>query len=119
MPALPEALAGALSKPQSPGDFYATGRLDMDPFRLDVDGQIALSLLPVQAEQLIAIAEQAPCGHGGETLVDTNVRRTWQVDAVRVHIGGKRWEEDLGQILGGPPAGSVSPDGSRQSSTSC
>jgi predicted 2-oxoglutarate/Fe(II)-dependent dioxygenase YbiX len=101
MPALPEGLARALSKAQSPGDFYATGRLDMHPFRLEVDGvgQIALPLLPVQAEQLIAVAEQAPYGRGGETLVDTDVRRTWQADAARVHIGGKRWEEDLGQIV--------------------
>jgi hypothetical protein len=55
--------------------------------------------LPAQAEQLIAVAEQAPYGRGGETLVDTNVRRTWQVDAARLRLGGKRWEEDLGQIV--------------------
>jgi hypothetical protein len=46
MPALPEALAQALSKAESPGDFYATGSLDIHPFRLEVDsiGQIALPL---------------------------------------------------------------------------
>jgi len=101
MPALPEALAQALSMAESPGDFYATGSLDIHPFRLEVDGigQIALPLLPVQAEHLIAVAEQAPYGRGAETLVDTDVRRTWQVDAPRVHLGGKRWEEDLGQIM--------------------
>ncbi|MCB2261534.1 MAG: 2OG-Fe(II) oxygenase [Candidatus Thiosymbion ectosymbiont of Robbea hypermnestra] len=98
---LSAALAGALSEAQSPGDYYASGTLDMHPFRLEVDGigQIALPLLPVQAEQLVAAAEQAPYGRGGETLVDTDVRRTWQVDAARVRIGGRRWEKDLGRIV--------------------
>jgi hypothetical protein len=38
MTALSEALAQALSKAECPGDFYATGTLDIHPFRLEVDG---------------------------------------------------------------------------------
>ena len=44
-------------------------------------GRIALPLLPVQAEELVAQAERAPFGRGEETLVDTDVRRTWQFAA--------------------------------------
>jgi hypothetical protein len=107
MTALPEALASALSQAQSPGDFYASGTLDMHPPRLEVDdiGQIALPLLPSQAEQLVVVAEQAPYGRGGETLVDTGVRRTWQIDSGRVHIGGRRWDEDLAEIVRQAAAG--------------
>ena len=36
-------------------------------------------LLPAQAAQLIAVAERAPYGRGGETLVDTAVRSSWQM----------------------------------------
>lgn len=97
MPSLASEIAAALSQAQRPGDFYASGTLDMHPFRLEVDGigPIALPLLPAQAEQLIGLAEQAPYGRGPETLVDTDVRRTWQLDAGKLKISGRRWAEDL------------------------
>ena len=68
---------------------------------LEVDGvgTVALPLLPVQAEQLIAVAERAPFGRGAETLVDTEVRRTWQIGPERVHIEGKHWVRDLQAIV--------------------
>lgn len=93
--------ATALSAVQRPGDFYASGTLDMDPFLLDVTGvgPVALPLLSAQAEQLIAVAEQAPYGRGSETVVDTEVRRTWQLDAAQARISGRRWEEDLARIV--------------------
>jgi predicted 2-oxoglutarate/Fe(II)-dependent dioxygenase YbiX len=104
---LPRALATALSAVQRPGDFYASGTLDMHPLGLDVAGigPVALPLLPAQAEQLVAVAEQAPYGRGAETLVDTEVRRTWQLDAARVRISGRRWAEDLAQIVRDVAAG--------------
>jgi hypothetical protein len=79
-------LAKMLDAVQRPGDFYATGATEIFAPSLEVEGvgPIALPLLPVQAEQLIAVAEQAPYGRGEETLVDTAVRRTWQIDAARV-----------------------------------
>ena len=54
--------------------------------RLEVEGvgQVALPLLPVQAEQLIATAQRAPYGRGAETIVDTSVRRTWQISPDKV-----------------------------------
>ena len=95
------ALAELLARVQRPGGFHVTGSFDIHPPRLEVDGvgPIALPLLPAQAEQIIQVAEQAPYGRGPETLVDTGVRRTWQVDAARVHIGGRRWEEDLAAVV--------------------
>jgi hypothetical protein len=51
---------------------------------IDVDGvgRLAFPVLPAQAERLIAVAE------GKETVVDREVRRTWQVDSSKVRIGG-------------------------------
>ncbi len=82
---LAAALAECLSRVERPGDFFATGTFDMHPPRLAVDGvgPIALPLLPLQAEQLKAVAEQAPYGRGTATLIDTAVRNTWQIDAAR------------------------------------
>ena len=62
MPSINDQLFNTLQAVQRPGDFYATGTLEVFPPHLEVDGvgRIALPLLPVQAEQLVAIAEVAP-----------------------------------------------------------
>ena len=94
-------LAGLLDTVQRPGDFYAAGSAEIFTPSLEVEGvgPIALPLLPVQAEQLIAVAEQAPYGRGEETAIDTNVRRTWQIDAAKIRIGGRHWSHDLETIV--------------------
>ncbi len=94
---LTQHLATLLSEVERPGNFYATGTLEVHAPRLEVEGlgPVALPLLPLQAEQLIARAEQAPYGRGTETLVDPQVRRTWQIGAERVRISGRVWEQDL------------------------
>ena len=55
------ALAETLRKVQRPGSYYTSGALEIFAPRLEVDGvgPIALPLLPVQAKQLIAVAERA------------------------------------------------------------
>src|SRR5438132_9657843 len=94
-------LAAALSTISRPGDFCIAGTVDLLAPRLEVEGvgPIALPLLPVQAEQLIATAERAPYGRGEDTLTDTKVRRTWQIGSERVRIGGRHWPGTLQTIL--------------------
>jgi hypothetical protein len=43
-------------------------------------GSIDLPLQEAQAKQMIAKARQAPYGKGSETIVDTSVRNTWELD---------------------------------------
>jgi predicted 2-oxoglutarate/Fe(II)-dependent dioxygenase YbiX len=83
------------------GDFYVTGTTEMFAPNLEVVGvgRISLPLLPMQAEQLVAVANRAPYGRGEETVVDTNVRRTWQIDAERIHLGGRHWSQTLDAIV--------------------
>ena len=94
-------LAALLGTVRRPGDFFVSGTAEILAPRLEVDGvgAVALPLLPMQAEQLVAVAERAPYGRGGDTLVDTEVRRTWQIGADRVRIGGKHWAQTLETIL--------------------
>jgi predicted 2-oxoglutarate/Fe(II)-dependent dioxygenase YbiX len=94
-------LAAALSTVRRPGDFFVSGTTELLAPLLEVAGvgPIALPLLPVQAEQLVAVAERAPHGRGEETLVDTTVRRTWQIGADRVRIQGKHWARTLETIV--------------------
>lgn len=101
MPEICKALAALLATVRRPGDFYAAGRIETLAPRLEVEGvgQIALPLLAVQAEQIIAVAQRAPYGRGAETIVDTGVRRTWQIGPERVRLGGKHWQATLGRVV--------------------
>lgn len=100
-------LANILKAVRRPGDFQASGRLDIFAPQLEVTGvgPVALPLLPSQAEQLVAVAEAAPYGRGADTLVDSTVRRTWQIGADRVHLGGRHWARSLATIVARSAAG--------------
>jgi predicted 2-oxoglutarate/Fe(II)-dependent dioxygenase YbiX len=92
---------------RTPGDFCASGTIELLLPHLAVDGvgPIALPLLAAQAKQLIAVAQRAPYGRGGETLVDTAVRRTWQIGEDRVRIEGKGWARTLESLVARAAAG--------------
>lgn len=94
---LPEILAAV----ERPGDFYASDTLKFYPPTIEVEGvgPVALPLLPIQAQQLIEAAEQAPYGRGEKTLLDTEVRRSWQIDASKVNIQGGNWDEIMADII--------------------
>ena len=101
MDSINAALAAVLQTVQTPGDFFAAGECALHLPLIEVEGigPIALPLLPAQAAQLIAAAERAPYGRGADTLVDTSVRRTWQISADRVRIWGKHWPAMLDGIV--------------------
>ena len=94
-------LAKILGTVERPGDFFVSGRADFPMPRIEVEGvgPIALPFIPAQAKQLIKAASRAPYGRGSETVVDTKVRRTWQIEGVRVTIGGKHWPKTLAGIV--------------------
>ena len=101
MSSIGDALLDCLRSVDRPGD-YCVGRqrqIFMPAIDVDGVGRIAFPLLPAQAEQLVAIAEQAPYGRGEETLVDRQVRRTWQIDSGIVRIGGRHWDETLAGLV--------------------
>lgn len=100
-PLITVAIADILNTVQRPGDFCTSGTVDIFSPRLVVEGvgPVALPLLPVQAEKLVFVAEQAPHGRGQETVVDTDVRRTWQIAADKVRIERRHWTEAIGVIV--------------------
>jgi hypothetical protein len=94
-------LAALLGAARRPGDFCTSGTTLLLAPALSVDGvgPIALPVLPVQAAQLVAVAERAPYGRGPDTIVDTAVRSTWQIGPEHVRIGGRHWPSTLDAIL--------------------
>ena len=101
MAALNNDLSAILATIRCQGDYYAFGTSDCAMPNLEVNGvgRISLPLLPIQAEQLIAVATRSPFGRGEETLIDTAIRRTWQIPAENVRITGRNWRATLDTII--------------------
>jgi predicted 2-oxoglutarate/Fe(II)-dependent dioxygenase YbiX len=101
MSAIAAALPKLLGSIERPGDFSVGGvRPSLLP-TIDVEGvgRIAFPVLPAQAEQLIAAAEAAPYGRGTETVIDRDVRRTWQVATGSLRVDGRHWDKTLAEIV--------------------
>ncbi|WP_182358951.1 2OG-Fe(II) oxygenase [Tomitella gaofuii] len=79
----------------------ATLRLPARTLALSVDGLgvVPLPIRAPQAKKLISIAHPAHFGKGEETLLDTDVRDTWEVPAELVHLDGAGWDEELADAL--------------------
>lgn len=95
------ALLDCLRSVERPGGFCVGGLREIFMPAIDVEGvgRIAFPLPAEQVERLVAVAEAAPHGRGEETVLDRNVRRTWQIDSGRVRIGGRRWETTLAELV--------------------
>jgi hypothetical protein len=102
-----EALEKLLAGVKRPGDFYVHGTIEVPLPRVEVDGTGVLSFpLPeAQVRDLIAQASLAPYGRGEETLLDTSVRKVWQITPDKVRIGGKSWPQTFESILSQVSAG--------------
>ena len=94
-------LLNSLRSVERPGDFCVGGIREIFMPTIDVQGvgRISFPILPVQAERLVAIAEAAPYGRGEQTVVDREVRRTWQVNSAKVRFGGRHWDKTLAGLV--------------------
>ena len=56
-------------------------------------GTVGLPLSDRDVVALKGVCHAAPFGKGAETLVDENVRRTWEIDARDVTFANPQWDE--------------------------
>ncbi|XXG93892.1 hypothetical protein Hte_000141 [Hypoxylon texense] len=94
-------LRKALEAIDCKGDFaslQAIQRCDPEIFVEDV-GQIHLPLSEAQARQLIEKSHQAPFGKGSDTIIDTSVRKTWELNPSQFELRGASWQSELDAIL--------------------
>ncbi|MCR6641697.1 MAG: hypothetical protein NVV82_22575 [Sporocytophaga sp.] len=54
-------------------------------------GEVSIPLLPSQAKEIIQLANKAPFGMGSKTIIDTNVRSAWEIDAGQISFLNKDW----------------------------
>ncbi|KAF5606868.1 2OG-Fe(II) oxygenase superfamily [Fusarium subglutinans] len=94
-------LLNLLEAINSEGSFAFNAKLDI-PSSFDISvndvGAISLPLGEAQARQIIKQARQAPYGKGSETIVDTAVRNTWELDPTQFTINWLRWPALLQQV---------------------
>lgn len=60
---------------------------------------ISLPLGKHDATALRRLSRQAPYGKGTQTLVDTDVRRVWEIDAEQVTLGNPQWPDVLATVV--------------------
>lgn len=97
-----EELLATIGQVDRPGSFCTWGDLPLVMPGLEVDevGTIRLPLGKTQVRKIIKQCTQAPYGKGTETVVDTEVRRTWELDPEQFQLTNPHWDELVTQITG-------------------
>ncbi len=92
-----EQLHTAIKKINRPGSFCATGsdRAANPGLAVTGLGPIGLPLTARQAKELKTHCKQAPYGKGEKTLVDTSVRRVWQLGPDQFSLTNPEWPQFL------------------------
>ncbi|OIW24743.1 hypothetical protein CONLIGDRAFT_685690 [Coniochaeta ligniaria NRRL 30616] len=90
----------ALDSITSSGTFAAAHKLgEIFPGLVVEDvGPVDLPLQEGQAQQMIAKARQAPFGKGSETIVDTSVRNTWELDPAQFQLTNHHWPTFVSEL---------------------
>jgi predicted 2-oxoglutarate/Fe(II)-dependent dioxygenase YbiX len=101
MPEAAEQLLDLLDALDEASQFCTSGMLAPVLPGLEVDGvgDVGLPIAPILARQLIEQAVQAPYGRGEATIVDTDVRRVWQIEPQRIAIHNPAWHEFIGEMV--------------------
>ncbi|RLA44484.1 MAG: 2OG-Fe(II) oxygenase, partial [Gammaproteobacteria bacterium] len=97
-----DTLMQALAEVDRPSDVCTSGDLPLTMPGLVVEGlgTLHLPLGGSQARELIGHCRQAPYGKGTKTLVDTAVRRVWELDAKSVQFTNPKWTLLIDSIIG-------------------
>jgi predicted 2-oxoglutarate/Fe(II)-dependent dioxygenase YbiX len=62
-------------------------------------GSIGVPVVPADAKRVIGKASQAPYGRGEATIVDTDVRRVWQLESSQFSLRNDAWSEALAGVV--------------------
>lgn len=92
-----DQLVRALKSVDRPGSFCASGSGPAPLPGLEVValGPVGLPLTAAQVPELKKHCQQAPYGKGEETIVDTRVRRVWQLEPDRFALTNPDWQPYL------------------------
>jgi hypothetical protein len=98
---LKDDLLHSLEEVQSSRTFASFGVLEdfIDP-GIHIDGQtLSLPLSECGAQHIIQASHKAPFGKGSETIVDTSVRNTWEINRENFQLQNRKWGNYMRDIL--------------------
>ncbi|KAH6672517.1 hypothetical protein B0J14DRAFT_74998 [Halenospora varia] len=81
------ALFESLDNPPNPGLYLKQG------------GTIGLPLSGRDAQAIVSASHAAPCGKGEETIVDTRVRKTWELSPSDFELRNPAWKKFVNSIV--------------------
>ena len=79
---------------EAPGSYAYSSLLPFAPHAcLNIEGlgSIGLPLSEPEVKRVVAYASQAAYGQGSQTIVNKDVRDTWEIDASRVKFDNPNW----------------------------
>jgi len=93
-----ERILGALGESSQ---FVTSGSLPpvLPGLQVEGVGSIGSPVAAADAKRLIAKADQAPYGRGEATIVDTDVRRVWQIEPSQFVLRNAAWNTHLTAIV--------------------
>lgn len=96
-----EQIGALLSEVGSAGSFAAQRTRATDDLHLEVKGvgRLRFPVSAAQAKRLCRVARPARYGQGEQTLLDRQVRDTWEIPKSRVKIDKRRWNRTLLPVL--------------------
>lgn len=92
----------AIKAVEPPGTFFTCGTKAVYPppgVVVDGLGDLALPLTHVVAQALTHKCHLAPFGHGEHTIVDTQVRNTWELANTQFRIDNPAWQPFIDDIV--------------------
>jgi hypothetical protein len=105
---LTQHLDECLTNIQSDGSFALFEALNNAPnpgLYLKSSGMISLPLSDHDAQAIISASHEAPFGKGEETIVDTSVRKTWEVSPGEFELKNPAWQPFVESIVAKVSAG--------------
>ena len=98
-----EELFSILSRVNRSAKFTVEGKTKAFFPSIDIAGlgRLALPLCLEQAEKLKGLCHTAPYGKGAETLVNTDVRKCWELDSDQLSFATNDWQNYINKILVG------------------
>ena len=92
------SIVDTLNSVTVPGSFASGGpfQFSLPALKINgVEGYVGVPVCEFQAKAIIAVCAQAPFGRGQETIVDTTVRNTWELEPSQFTITNPQWSSHL------------------------
>ncbi|MEO1451065.1 MAG: 2OG-Fe(II) oxygenase, partial [Bacteroidota bacterium] len=101
MSPIDESLFTFLNQIKGSGTFLMQNKVEQIIPGLEIKGMgpVSFPLTAHSIQPLIEVAHQAPFGKGADTLVDTSVRNTWEIDGDQLVFHNPVWEATLKRML--------------------